>query len=58
MAWEFGVIMMPSYKYYHFWGFTSQLIIVIPEKNMVVVRTGKLTTKPKTIKAVLYKLRF
>jgi len=28
-------------KYYHFWGFTGQLIIVLPEYNMVVVRTGK-----------------
>ena len=32
MVWEFGLIMMLLYKYYHFWGFTSQLIIVIPEK--------------------------
>ena len=35
------------YKYYHFWGFTSQLIIVIPEKNMVVVRTGKFNNEAK-----------
>lgn len=35
------------YKYYHFWGFTSQLIIVIPEKNMVIVRTGKFKDEAK-----------
>ena len=35
------------YKYYQFWGFTSQLIIVIPEKNMVVVRTGKFENEEK-----------
>lgn len=35
------------YKYYHFWGFTSQLIIVIPEKNMVIVRTGKFENEAK-----------
>lgn len=34
-------------KYYHFWGFTSQLIIVIPEKNMVIVRTGKFNDEAK-----------
>ena len=35
------------YKYYQFWGFTSQLIIVIPEKNMVIVRTGKFENEEK-----------
>jgi CubicO group peptidase (beta-lactamase class C family) len=34
-------------KFYHFWGFTSQLIIVIPEKNMVIVRTGKYNGEAK-----------
>lgn len=35
------------YPYYQFWGFTSQLIIVIPEKNMVIVRTGKFNNEAK-----------
>lgn len=35
------------HPYYHFWGFTSQLIIVIPEKNMVIVRTGKFNNEAK-----------
>lgn len=35
------------YKYYQFWGFTSQLIIIIPEKNMVIVRTGKFENEEK-----------
>lgn len=35
------------HQYYHFWGFTSQLIIVIPEKNMVIVRTGKFDNEAK-----------
>ncbi len=37
-------------KFYHFWGFTSQLIIVIPEKNMVIVRTGKYNGEAKDAK--------
>jgi CubicO group peptidase (beta-lactamase class C family) len=36
-----------KYKYYQFWGFTSQLIIIIPEKNMVIVRTGKFKNEAK-----------
>lgn len=35
------------YRYYQFWGFTSQLIIIIPEKNMVIVRTGKFNNEAK-----------
>lgn len=38
------------HPYYHFWGFTSQLIIVIPEKNMVIVRTGKFNNEAKDAK--------
>ena len=38
------------HSYYHFWGFTSQLIIVIPEKNMVIVRTGKFNNEAKDAK--------
>ena len=29
-----------KYKHYYFWGILGQYIIVIPEKNMVIVRTG------------------
>lgn len=35
------------YRYYQFWGFTSQLIIIIPEKNMVILRTGKFNNEAK-----------
>lgn len=37
-------------KFYHFWGFTGQVIIVIPEKNMVIVRTGKYNGEAKDAK--------
>lgn len=34
-------------KHYYFWGLYGQYIIVIPEKNMVIIRTGKYKDQPK-----------
>ena len=34
-------------KHYYFWGLLGQYIIVIPEKNMVIVRTGSYENQPK-----------
>lgn len=46
-GWGIWVNNDAPYKYYQFWGFTSQLIIVIPEKNMIIVRTGKFNNETK-----------
>jgi len=38
------------YKHYFFWGILGQYIIVVPEKNIIIVRTGsdeKITTDEK-----------
>ena len=32
-----------KYKHYYFWGILGQYIIVVPEKNIVIVRTGNNT---------------
>lgn len=37
-------------KHYYFWGLLGQYIIVIPEYNMVVVRTGSYENQPKDSK--------
>lgn len=34
-------------KHYYFWGLYGQYIIVIPEKNIVIVRTGTFKDQPK-----------
>ncbi len=34
-------------KHYYFWGLYGQYIIIIPEKNMVIVRTGTYKDQPK-----------
>ena len=34
-------------KHYYFWGLYGQYIIVIPEKNIVIVRTGMFKDQPK-----------
>ena len=34
-------------KHYYFWGLLGQYIIIIPEYNMVVVRTGSFENQPK-----------
>lgn len=37
-------------KHYYFWGMDAQYIIVIPEKQMVIVRTGSFKNQPKDAK--------
>lgn len=37
-------------KHYYFWGLLGQYIIIIPEYNMVVVRTGSYENQPKDAK--------
>ena len=37
-------------KHYYFWGLYGQYIIIIPEKNMVIVRTGTFKDQPKDSK--------
>lgn len=39
-----------SIKHYYFWGLYGQYIIIIPEKNMVIVRTGTFKDQPKDAK--------
>lgn len=39
-----------SIKHYYFYGLYGQYIIVIPEKNMVIVRTGTFKDQPKDAK--------
>lgn len=34
-------------KHYYFWGLYGQYIIIVPEKNMVIVRTGMYKDQPK-----------
>lgn len=34
-------------KHYYFWGLYGQYIIIVPEKNMVIVRTGTYKDQPK-----------
>lgn len=34
-------------KHYYFWGLLGQYIIIVPEKNMVIVRTGSYENQPK-----------
>ncbi len=34
-------------KHYYFWGLYGQYIIIVPEKQMVIVRTGSYTNQPK-----------
>lgn len=36
-----------KYKHYYFWGLLGQYIIVVPEKQMVIVRTGSYDNQPK-----------
>lgn len=35
-----------KYKHYYFWGLLGQYIIVVPEKNLVIVRTGSYDSQP------------
>ncbi|UOE41201.1 beta-lactamase family protein [Chryseobacterium suipulveris] len=37
-------------KHYYFWGLYGQYIIVVPEKQMVIVRTGTYKNQPKDAK--------
>ena len=37
-------------KHYYFWGLYGQYIIIIPEKQMVIVRTGTYKNQPKDAK--------
>lgn len=37
-------------KHYYFWGLYGQYIIIVPEKNMVIVRTGMYKDQPKDAK--------
>ena len=37
-------------KHYYFWGLYGQYIIIVPEKNMVIVRTGTYKDQPKDAK--------
>ena len=36
-----------KYKHYYFWGLLGQYIIIIPEKQLVIVRTGSFENQPK-----------
>lgn len=36
-----------KYKHYYFWGMLGQYIIIVPEKHMVIVRTGSYDNQPK-----------
>ena len=38
-------------KHYYFWGHLGQYIIVVPEKNMIIVRTGSYENQPKDNKS-------
>ena len=37
-------------KHYYFWGLYGQYIILIPEKQMVIVKTGTYKDQPKDVK--------
>lgn len=37
-------------KHYYFWGLYGQYIIIVPEKQMVIVRTGSFKDQPKDVK--------
>ncbi|MDR2206823.1 MAG: beta-lactamase family protein [Flavobacteriaceae bacterium] len=39
-----------KYKHYFFWGFLGQYIIIVPEKQLVIVRTGSFKNQPKDSK--------
>lgn len=39
-----------KYKHYYFWGLLGQYIIMIPEKQMVIVKTGSYNNQPKDSK--------
>jgi hypothetical protein len=34
-------------KHYYFWGLLGQYIIIIPEYQMIIVRTGSFENQPK-----------
>ena len=36
-----------KYKHYYFWGLLGQYIIVVPEKQLVIVRTGSFENQPQ-----------
>lgn len=36
-----------KYKHYYFWGILGQYIIIVPEKQLVIVRTGSFENQPK-----------
>ena len=36
-----------KYKHYYFWGLLGQYIIIVPEKQLVIVRTGSFENQPK-----------
>ena len=39
-----------KYRHYYFWGLLGQYIIVVPEKQLVIVRTGSFENQPKDAK--------
>lgn len=39
-----------KYKHYYFWGLLGQYIIIVPEKQVVIVRTGNYENQPKDAK--------
>lgn len=39
-----------KYQHYYFWGMLGQYIIVVPEKQLVIVRTGSYDEQPKDAK--------
>ncbi|WP_434980694.1 serine hydrolase domain-containing protein [Daejeonia sp. YH14] len=36
-----------TYKHYYFWGLLGQYIIMVPQKNLIIVRTGSYENQPK-----------
>ena len=45
-------------KHYYFWGLYGQYIIVIPDKQMIVVRTGTYKDQPKDAKGRPEQVKF